>query len=69
MSDTIKIQPVKRTNFEEIKVGDKREIHAQSLATFKANLSRFRGKLTDKETYKFHYSEFVDNFCTATRIA
>lgn len=69
MSEIEKIQPVKRTNFAEIAVGEQRHIHAQSLATFKANLSRFRSKLKNKKIYKFEYSEFVDNFCYATRIS
>jgi uncharacterized FAD-dependent dehydrogenase len=50
---------------EEIAIGQKIEVHADSLATFKAYVSKANKDKT--MLIRFNYSPFVGSFCTATR--
>lgn len=60
-----KIIPSKKLDFSVIAIGDKREVHAASLASFKARVWKYN---KDKsKDIKFEYSDFTANFCTATR--
>ena len=53
---------------EEIAIGQKIDVHADSLATFKAYVSK-ANKDRKEWLIRFNYSPFVGSFCTATRTA
>jgi len=52
---------------EQIEIGQAIEVHADSLATFKAYVSK--ANKGQDNLIRFNYSPFVGSFCTATRTA
>jgi len=61
----IKLQPIQQIDLSSINIGQSIEIHADRLAAFKSNLSRYN-KLNDTK-YRYSYSSFKNDYCTATR--
>lgn len=64
---TKRLVPIQKIEPDKIKEGDKVEVHADRLASFKATVSRYN---KDKSlSLKFDYSGVKNDYFTATRIA
>lgn len=67
----MRLEPIIKDSIPEILnntiVGEKIEIHADRLQSFKTTVSRINSE--KKTGYKFNYSGISDNYYTATRTA
>lgn len=64
----IKLTPLPKIDLSKIEVNQRIEIHADRLASFKSNLSRFNSQFKDpKQKHKYIYSGVKNDYYTAMR--